>query len=124
MVTFDQARDIVRALEEPTWPGPGTYMVADWGAEDATHWRVVTGAREHLVDDDRTYGQFDAPVWFVDKTTGAAHWSVYLPGNLTAGKLEDMTNVGTPPPRPPAEPGPDWRGLFEVTDDGGIRPRG
>lgn len=120
MVTFEQARQLVRDLEEPTFAGPGTYMVADWGREDATHFQVVTGAREDLVDHDPAYRPLDAPVWFVDKVTGTVDQAVYLPGNLTAGKLEAMTVVGDAPPRPEAV---DLAELgLEVDPDGTVHP--
>lgn len=94
MVTFDEARELVRALEEPAWTGPGTYMVADWGREDTTHFQVVTGAREDLIERDPAYRTGRAPVWFVDKVTGTVDDAApYLPGGLTAGKLEAMSVV-------------------------------
>lgn len=73
------------------FPGPGTYMVATWGREDATHFQVITGAREDLVDHDPAYQPVEAPVWFVDKATGAVDHATYQPGGLTAAKLEAMT---------------------------------
>ncbi len=97
MVTFDQARHAVSALEHDTWPGPGTYMVADWGRQDATHFQVITGAREDLVDHDPAYRTTRTPVWFVDKATGAVDWAEYLPGGLTAAKVDAMTPVGPGP---------------------------
>lgn len=93
MVTFDEARELVRALEEPTWPGPGTYLVADWGREDVTHFHVITGAREDLIEHDPAHRPVEAPVWFVDRVTGAVDCASYLPGGLTAAKLEAMTVV-------------------------------
>ena len=86
MVNLHDARELVRALEEPVFPGPGTYMAATWGREDATHFQVITGAREDLVEHDPAHRPAEAPVWFVDKVTGAVDQATYLPGGLTADR--------------------------------------
>lgn len=97
MITFEQARAKVRALNEPTWEDqnmPGTYMVAEYGWEDADAFLVVDGAKECLVDGDDEYLVMDAPVMFVDKATGTV---------LEANALEvmdrflDMTPIGDVP---------------------------
>jgi hypothetical protein len=45
MITFTEAREIVRAAEEATWT-VGTHQIEDEGFEDATHYLVVRGAAE------------------------------------------------------------------------------
>lgn len=97
MLTFDEARQAVQDLEEPTWPGPGTYLVASWGRADATHFLIVTGASEDLIDHDPAYRRHDSPLWLVDRLTGTISWVSYLPGDRTAAKVDAMTPIGTPP---------------------------
>src|SRR5665647_1379355 len=92
MVTFVDAQEAVRDLEGPTFTG-GTYLVADWGRQDATHFQVVTGAREDLLNHHPAFMRSDTPVWFVDKATGRLQRCTYLPGNPTAVKLDAMTVV-------------------------------
>lgn len=94
MVTFDEARELVRHLEKPTWVGPGTYWVGTWGREDADDFHVITGAGEDLIDHDPAFTPREAPVWFVDKTTGQVRDAgPYLPGTPIASKIEAMTVV-------------------------------
>ena len=45
MITFAEAKEIVRAAEEKDWT-VGTYMIEADGWEDATHYLVVRGAAE------------------------------------------------------------------------------
>ena len=96
MVTFEDARRVVAQLEAPIWGSPGTYMVAEWGREDDTHWQVISGAKEDLVDHDPAY-RTNRPVWLVDKVTGEIDWQEYVPGTMTAMKVDAMTIVGDSP---------------------------
>ena len=45
MISFAEAKAIVRAAEEKDWT-PGTYMMEADGWEDATHYLVVRGTAE------------------------------------------------------------------------------
>jgi hypothetical protein len=71
-VTFDDARRRVQIHLAAKWSDQlGTLTTLPEGFEDATHWRVVAGAREALVDGDDDYQLMDAPALLVDKRTGA-----------------------------------------------------
>ena len=71
-VSFDDARRIAYADMLRYWrpEEDGLLMVAEYGWEDDTHWSVVVGAYEYLVEDDSDYCRFDAPALLVDKQTG------------------------------------------------------
>jgi hypothetical protein len=45
MITFAEAKKIVRAVEEADWT-QGTYQIEDEGFQDATHYLVVRGTAE------------------------------------------------------------------------------
>jgi hypothetical protein len=46
-VSAAEAKEIVRAAEEPNWPTrSGTYQIENDGWEDATHFLVVRGPAE------------------------------------------------------------------------------
>lgn len=97
MITFEQAREAVRRVNEPEWEAqdmPGTYMVAKYGKEDAEFFLVVDGAKESLEDDDDEFTVMDAPVMLVDKVTGAV-----VEGNFLdlADRLAAMTPIGDYP---------------------------
>ena len=58
MITFAEAKAIVRAAEESIWT-VGTYQIEDEGWEDATHYLVVRGAAEAVGDNpDQTSSSF------------------------------------------------------------------
>ena len=96
-VSFDDARKIVEADEAPRWPpDAGTYMVADWGYEDAQAWWVLSGAREDLVDGDPDYMPMDAAIPLVSKTTGVIERVTYLE---ESDRLEAMSQVGDHAPQ-------------------------
>lgn len=69
---FDRARRLGLAHVAPTWTPEidGELYVAPYGAEDDTHFRVIVGAREALVDGNFLFERMDAPVLLVDKVTG------------------------------------------------------
>lgn len=77
-IDFQQACDRVRRALTP-WPHLGDLYVAPYGAEDETHWQVVYGNREALVDDDPVFVLMDAPIALVSKATGEIEWLDYLP---------------------------------------------
>ena len=71
MVTFAEAREIVRGELQSHWtPGAGTSYVAPDGFEDADYWLVRAGAREALVDDEPWFEIYDSCELVVDKTSG------------------------------------------------------
>ncbi len=96
-VTFEQAREAVRAVNEPAWEDadtPGTYMVAEYGYEDADAFLILDGAKEFLVDDDGEYAVEDAPAMLVEKATGLVMAGDFL--NLQE-RIMAMTPVGDVP---------------------------
>lgn len=95
---FEDARRIVREkyAAQGRYAGPGTAYVAPWGWEDMTHWRVVLGAREALVNGDDDFTWLDAPVFLVNKATGGAS-VVTMIENLD--RVQAMRPVGRWPTR-------------------------
>ncbi|MFK0004976.1 hypothetical protein [Paenarthrobacter sp. NPDC090522] len=89
-LTFEDARKAVRALREPLWNAPGTYMVADYGWEDETSYLVVEGAREYLEDNNDKFVIMDAPAIFVDKATGLVLEADFL---MVMDRVHAMTPV-------------------------------
>lgn len=93
MTTFEEAREIVTATIAPSWgPDNGTFYVSPDGYEDATHWHVLAGARECLVDGNMEYVRMDGPACLVDKYTGELALLQVL-GNWD--RLDAMTPVST-----------------------------
>lgn len=71
ILTFDLARQLVARQVGPTFPRRlGTFHVAADGYENETHFRLICGAREYLVDGDEDFMIFDPPVILVEKSTG------------------------------------------------------
>jgi hypothetical protein len=97
MITFEQARAAVAAVNEPAWEDdhmPGTYMVAGYGWEDAGAFLVIDGAKEFLVDGNDEYEVMDAPAVFVDKATGTVMEAVFLE---VQDRIMAMAPVGNHP---------------------------
>jgi hypothetical protein len=67
MITFAEAKEIVRTAEEADWQ-LGTYMIEDDGWEDATHYLVVRSAAEAGTDPSYVIAGDVVPL--VDKQTG------------------------------------------------------
>jgi len=85
MITFAEAKEIVRAAEEPTWT-LGTYKIEDDGWEDATHYLVVRGTAE----DDPSYIVVPGLVPLVSKATGEIE---YVVAHTEWDRLDAMTPV-------------------------------
>jgi hypothetical protein len=98
-IGFQDARRLVEAAQQSTWD-QGTYMVADWGREDPTHWLVISGAREWLVGGDEAYAATPGAAALVDKHSGAITWVAY---GASSGRIEAMRPVGEGPGRPTSE---------------------
>jgi hypothetical protein len=97
MLTFEDARQLVESAIRPDWRAEdGTLIVLPDGWEDATHWQVVAGAREYLVDGDPAFGRIDWPALLVDKKSGAV---LRLPVMANFERLDRMTPVGESRPR-------------------------
>lgn len=96
MITFEEAREIVRRQVEPMWgPLSGTFYVAEWGAESDQYFKVNVGAREFLVDDDEEFAEYSGVLHLVDKVTG-----LYLEGSyLDFDQLESFVPIGDVPMR-------------------------
>jgi hypothetical protein len=98
-IGFEDARRLVEAVRGPTWD-VGSYMVADWGREDATHWLVISGAREWLVDRDVAYALAGAGCALVDKQSGEIEWVAYVP---STSRIEAMWPTGGQRDRPSSD---------------------
>jgi hypothetical protein len=98
-IGFQDARRLVEAAQRSTW-GKGSYMVADWGREDATHWLIISGAHEWLVGGDDAYRESPGVAALVDKHTGEIDWVAYLPNS---DRIDAMRPVGDEPGRPLSE---------------------
>lgn len=99
-VTFEEARQIVDDALRPEWarnyePGDGTFMVAESGFENATHYLVIVGAREFLIGDDESFIRMDPPSLFVNKQTGELTYEApYLVALPIVAVVDTMTPVG------------------------------
>jgi hypothetical protein len=72
MITFEEARHRVLDVLRPQWrASQGELIALPKGYEDATHWRVIAGAREALIDGDLDFDTMDMPAWLVGKHNGA-----------------------------------------------------
>jgi hypothetical protein len=95
--TFEQARELALKTNAPAWRdlgNKGTYMVADYGYEDADAWLIVDGAAELLIDHDYSYDILDAPLTLVMKATGELLHVYYLEAEE---RIDAMTPVGDVP---------------------------
>lgn len=91
-VTFEEARRIVFGALRPEWKrSQGTLVTLPAGYEDDTHWHVIAGARQWLVDRDDNFSIMDAPVLLVNKKTGTVERLSVLED---ADRLRRMTPVG------------------------------
>jgi hypothetical protein len=71
MITFEEARLIVERSLRGSWrPDHGTLITLPTGFQNDTHWRVIAGAREYLVERDSDFATVDAPAMLVSKRTG------------------------------------------------------
>ena len=70
VTSFSQARDIVRAENESSWDGPGDYYVSEGGFDTGSHYVVIDGAKEYLVDGDPMFMSLDDVTLLVHKRTG------------------------------------------------------
>lgn len=93
-LSFEQARRRVETARRPKWEGPGEYMVQDYGYENATHFNIIDGPREFLVDMNPDYLVPNDVVTLVDKATGAISTTTYP---ISAEYLDNMTPVGDVP---------------------------
>jgi hypothetical protein len=92
VITFAEAKAIVRAAEESIWT-VGTYQIEDEGWEGATHYLVVRGAAEAVGDNpDPNFIIVPGLVPLVDKQTGEIEYVVaHLPEVVE--RLDAMTAV-------------------------------
>jgi hypothetical protein len=92
VITFAEAKEIVRATEEPGWT-LGTYMIQNDGFEDDTRYLVVRGAAEAMGDNpDPNFIIVPGLVPLVNKRTGEIEYVVpHLPEVLA--RLDAMWPV-------------------------------
>lgn len=94
MIDFDKAREIAYKVTEPEWPkNNGTLFASMEGREDRTHWLVVLGAEEWIIDEDPDYITMDAPYVLVNKQTGKATSTTYLDNPDRFDRMR-VVNVG------------------------------
>lgn len=103
VLTFDEARELVRAAAEPTWrPELGTLHVHHIGWDFGDYWRMNVGPREAIVDGDPEYAILDAPVFLVGKDTGHVSVVPWTEDPLN-GDSSSWTVVTVSPGPPPAQ---------------------
>lgn len=91
MLTFDEAREVLRAYLKAHPPGiVGTLYIAPDGLEDDAGYLPGWGAREALVEGREAYIRRDNRALFVDKETGEV--TVEL-RNLAHKRIMKMTPV-------------------------------
>jgi hypothetical protein len=97
VITFEQARDILDKAHRAYRPSEfGTFMVADYGWEDARYWHLVSGTRGFARSRSEFPDIVGQPAILVDKETGEI---TYLPmaDEATWVILDAMTPVGDVP---------------------------
>lgn len=96
-ISFANAQDHVRVAMEAAWEvdGWGEFYIAPFGSENLTHWLVVFGAREWIVENDVSFMLVGAPITLVSKATGAISRINYLDDMAL---VDAMTDVGDWPP--------------------------
>lgn len=106
MISFEEAREIVAAINGPGWLAVHMYRTAPWGLENETHYLVYDGPWVMIYDQDSEEAldlhRPDDGHWnLVNKETGA-----YEPHQGPAEDGELFEFVGTPV----GEPAPEgWR---------------
>lgn len=102
MISFEDAREIVRAALLPEWSDPeGTFFVADWGSENEQYYCLAVGAREYLVDNDRSYFIVDNTLNLVEKSTGKY---LTVPASENLDLMASLTPIGVAPPQSEFDP--------------------
>lgn len=92
MITFAEAKEIVRAAEQADWT-VGTYMIEDDGWEDATHYLVVRATAE----DDPSLVIIPGLVPLVNKATGEIEYVVAHSGTAWTHDTSERLVGGTLP---------------------------
>ena len=90
MITFEEARERATASLAPSW-NLGTFMVAEYGFEDADDFLLITGAREAILGDELAFIEFSGLVTIVNKETGDVDRLIYLDD---LERYEAMTSCG------------------------------
>ena len=92
-LSFADAQDRVREAIEASWEadGVGEFYIAPYGSETPTHWRVIFGAREWIVDNDVMFMLVGTPITLVSKTIGEISELSYI---ANFDLVDAMTDVG------------------------------
>jgi hypothetical protein len=69
-ISFHEARQIAELKLRPEW-NLGTFHVHREGYDVGDEWIVIVGAEEWLVGNDQEFMEWDAPVRYISKRTGA-----------------------------------------------------
>lgn len=95
MISYDEARRKIVDEASRNW-ARGTFCLDDREiVEDDSIFVFNVGAREYVVDGDRSYVGMGAPIPTVDKETGAVAW---VPGMLLYGQHPDLQRRPNPDP--------------------------
>ena len=95
-LTFDDAREIIQRSESEGWnPENGTFHVLQVGSEDATHFYVVAGAYEDLVDANIEYTNFAPVARFVDKRTGEVDAVPLIGAQKRISRMRKVSSAAT-----------------------------
>ena len=98
--TFADARRIVRDHLLNSWTeADGRLWVADYGFENDTHWRVIAGSHEVLVEKDPEAIELASTppaTYLVSKQTGEIEVVPLTPDNVE--RLSFLTPYGDVPP--------------------------
>lgn len=94
--TYADAMSVVRAEIAPLWGDTrGTFYVSPNGYEDATSYFVPWGAREYLVDGDRSFVLLNGSATFVDKITGFVEVTTYIAELDRIDAMKEITAVAS-----------------------------
>jgi len=92
-LSFSDAQDRVRVAMEAAWEadGFGEFYIAPYGSESLTHWLVIFGAREWIVENDASFMLVGTPITLVSKATSEISRINYLDDMAV---VDAMTDVG------------------------------
>lgn len=90
MVTFDDAREIVRAALADTW-NDGELVTSRYGMTDDAGYCVDYGRREWIDDAEFAHMPLELPLAFVAKADGALTFAVYLKAQARIRAMRPIT---------------------------------
>lgn len=102
MLTYSEAVELVREQILPRWDADGEFHVSSSGFEDDEAFMVPWGAREWLVDGDRSFMLLSGSMTFVDKETYevADRFAVEMLDRVDKMTAVDVTQIDEDAPIP------------------------